>query len=93
MPDFFSIYALFLIYFQERLLLISFRVRMILSWLLVLYMAVKNRKINPKGIIFHSDRGAQFTSKVFRDYLDSLDMIRLRGILMTMLLWRVFSSI
>ena len=39
---------------------------MILSWLLVLYMAVKNRKINPKVIIFHSDRGAQFTSKVFR---------------------------
>ena len=63
---FFSIYVLFLIYFQERLLLISFRVRMILSWLLVLYMAVQNRNINPKGIIFHSDCGAQFTSKVFR---------------------------
>lgn len=41
-----------------------------------LTMAVQNRNINPKGIIFHSDRGAQFTSKVFRDYLDSLDMIQ-----------------
>ena len=41
-----------------------------------LAMAVKNRNINPKGIIFHSDRGAQFTSKVFCDYLDSLDMIQ-----------------
>ena len=39
-------------------------------------MAVQNRNINPKGIIFHSDRGAQFTSKVFCDYLDSLDMIQ-----------------
>ena len=41
-----------------------------------LAMAVQNRNINPKGIIFHSDRGTQFTSKVFRDYLDSLDMIQ-----------------
>lgn len=31
---------------------------------------------NAKGIIFHTDRGCQFTSEKFRIYIDNLDMIQ-----------------
>ena len=40
-----------------------------------LNLAVTNRR-KSSGIIFHSDRGAQFTSKCFRKHLDVLDMIQ-----------------
>ncbi len=30
----------------------------------------------PKGLMFHSDRGSQFTSKVFRKLLDELDVVQ-----------------
>jgi hypothetical protein len=39
-----------------------------------LNLAIANRR-KSAGIIFHSDRGAQFTSKCFRKHLDELDMI------------------
>jgi transposase InsO family protein len=38
-------------------------------------MAVVNRG-KSKGVIFHTDRGSQFTSSEFRKYLDNLDMIQ-----------------
>ena len=38
-------------------------------------LAVANRG-QSSGIIFHSDRGAQFTSKCFRKHLDDLNMIQ-----------------
>ena len=38
-------------------------------------MAVANRG-KSKGVIFHTDRGSQFTSFEFRKHLDSLDMIQ-----------------
>ena len=38
-------------------------------------MAVANRG-KSTGIIFHTDRGCQFTSSVFRRYLDNLNMIQ-----------------
>ena len=40
-----------------------------------LNLAVTTRR-KSSGIIFHSDRGAQFTSKCFRKHLDVLDMIQ-----------------
>lgn len=40
-----------------------------------LNLAISNRR-KSAGIIFHSDRGAQFTSKCFRKHLDELDMIQ-----------------
>ena len=38
-------------------------------------MAVANRG-KSTGVIFHTDRGCQFTSSVFRRYLDNLNMIQ-----------------
>ena len=38
-------------------------------------MAVANRG-KSKGVIFHTDRGSQFTSSEFRKHLDSLDIIQ-----------------
>ena len=38
-------------------------------------MAVANRG-KSKGVIFHTDRGSQFTSFEFRKHLDNLDMIQ-----------------
>lgn len=40
-----------------------------------LNLAVADRG-KSSGIIFHSDRGAQFTSKCFRKHLDALNMIQ-----------------
>ncbi len=40
-----------------------------------LNLAVANRG-KSNGIIFHTDRGSQFTSKCFRKHLDSLNMIQ-----------------
>lgn len=33
-------------------------------------------RCNPNGIIFHTDRGSQFTSRVFRQYADKLNIIQ-----------------
>ncbi len=38
-------------------------------------IAIANRG-KSKGVIFHTDRGTQFTSSEFRKHLDSLDMIQ-----------------
>ena len=38
-------------------------------------IAVANRG-KSKGVIFHTDRGSQFTSSEFRKHLDSLDIIQ-----------------
>lgn len=38
-------------------------------------MAVANRK-SSKGVIFHSDRGCQFTSEAFRKHLDELNIVQ-----------------
>ena len=38
-------------------------------------MAVANRK-SSKGVIFHSDRGCQFTSEAFRKLLDELNIVQ-----------------
>jgi len=48
------------------------------------------------GILFHTDRGSQFTSSDFRKEIDRLNMIQFfppRVILMIMLLWNVSLSI
>lgn len=33
-------------------------------------------RVVPAGLMFHSDRGSQYTSKAFRDLLDSLDVVQ-----------------
>ena len=38
-------------------------------------MAVANRK-SSKGVIFHSDRGCQFTSEAFRKHPDELNIVQ-----------------
>ena len=38
-------------------------------------MAVASRNVS-KGVIFHSDRGCQFTSEAFRKHLDKLNIVQ-----------------
>ncbi len=38
-------------------------------------MAVASRNVS-KGVIFHSDRGCQFTSEAFRKHLDALNIVQ-----------------
>ena len=40
-----------------------------------LNMALNSRRVH-SGLIFHTDRGSQFTSKKFRQHLDSLNIIQ-----------------
>ena len=39
-------------------------------------MAACSKRNFPKGVIFHSDRGCQYTSKIFRDTLFSFDFVQ-----------------
>ena len=75
LPEDFTAFALYLICFQEKLSRISFFKAYTKLAIDTLDMAVASRNIS-EGLIFHSDRGCQFTSEAFRRYIDELNIVQ-----------------
>ena len=75
LPEDFTAFALYLTWFQEKLSRISFFKAYTKLAIDTLDMAAASRNIS-EGLIFHRDRGCQFTSEAFRRHLDELNIVQ-----------------
>ena len=71
-----TIFALSWTYFQEKSLPGTFLENLMLNWLELLFFKAYTARKRPQGLMFHSDRGTQYTAFSFRQLLDSLNVVQ-----------------